>query len=229
MHLASRSPRPPSSPSSGRRRGGSSTTSSARCKDRLCGHERGGRHSAPSRGPAALVAVARRNSDEGKGALRAAGRAPLRADDLLPGDPGRAAADLRPRRLLDAALYLPGVLMDLFAQIDRWARRAPERPAHISGARALTYGELIRRSDALADDGAPIAVVGNKEPEMLIAFLGAVKSGRPYVPLDTSLPAQRIERIVASSGAALTLTPARVAELSGGADPAPPRGHDPAE
>ena len=45
---------------------------------------------------------------------------------------------------------------------------------------------------------------------MLVAFLGAVKSGRPYVPIDTSIPAQRVERIVANAGAALTLTPARV-------------------
>ncbi len=111
--------------------------------------------------------------------------------------------------------------IDLLARIDNWARVAPRRPAHVSG-RMLTYEELVARSDCLAsqiahklpDDGSPVAVLGHKEPEMLIAFLGAVKAGHPYIPLDTSIPAQRIERIVASSGARLSLTPTQVAELA---------------
>ena len=108
--------------------------------------------------------------------------------------------------------------MHLLEQIDRWGHLTPDQPAHISDGRVLTYGELLARSDAVAawldaelgDSRAPVAVHGHKEPEMLVAFLGAVKSGRPYVPIDTSIPAQRVERIVANAGAALTLTPARV-------------------
>ena len=91
--------------------------------------------------------------------------------------------------------------MNLIEQIDHWALAAPNAIAHISGDQRLTYGELRRRSDALAahltthfgDDCSPIAVLGHREPEMLIAFLGAVKSRRPYVPLDTVLPQQRID------------------------------------
>ena len=109
--------------------------------------------------------------------------------------------------------------MHLLEQIDRWARLAPDKAAHVSGDRVLTYGELVTRADLLAawlqiklgDDYSPVAVLGHKEPEMLIAFLGAVKSGRPYVPIDTSIPAQRVERIVAAAHAALTLTPETVA------------------
>lgn len=111
--------------------------------------------------------------------------------------------------------------MHLIDRIDHWGRVSPDRAAHRSGERVLTYGELLARSDALAawldaelgDNRAPVAVHGHKEPEMLIAFLGAVKSGRPYVPIDISIPGQRVERIVQTAGAALTLTPARVAEL----------------
>jgi D-alanine--poly(phosphoribitol) ligase subunit 1 len=112
--------------------------------------------------------------------------------------------------------------MHLIERIDRWARETPDRAAHISGERTLTFGELTRRSDALAawlqgefgDDRSPVAVHGHKEPEMLIAFLGTVKSGRPYVPIDAAIPAQRVERIVASAKAAITLTPERIAQLS---------------
>ncbi|PWT79949.1 MAG: D-alanine--poly(phosphoribitol) ligase subunit DltA [Acidobacteria bacterium] len=112
--------------------------------------------------------------------------------------------------------------MNLLDQIDNWALTAPNNIAHISGDRTLRYDELGRRSDALAahlterlgDDRSPIAVLGHREPEMLIAFLGAVKSGRPYIPLDTALPQQRIEKILAISCPELLLTPEDVAQLS---------------
>ena len=112
--------------------------------------------------------------------------------------------------------------MDLLARIDHWADVCTgTRPRTSAETARLTYGELRAQSDALAahleerlgDNRAPIAVIGHKEPEMLIAFLGAVKSGRPYVPIDLSIPAQRAERIVQNAGAALTLTPALVREM----------------
>ena len=119
--------------------------------------------------------------------------------------------------------------MNLIEQIDRWALAAPNAIAHISGDQRLTYGELRRRSDLLAmqlakrfgDDRSPIAVLGHREPEMLIAFLGAVKSRRPYVPLDTVLPQQRIDKILAISRPALLLKPDDVARLSCVATTAP--------
>ena len=114
--------------------------------------------------------------------------------------------------------------MNLIQRIDHWATAAPEATAHLSGDSSLTYGELRRHSDQLAsyltkrfsDDGRPIAVLGHREPEMLIAFLGAVKSGRPYVPIDIALPQTRIDQILASSNAALTLTPDQIRQFSTG-------------
>ena len=112
--------------------------------------------------------------------------------------------------------------MNLIERVDHWAAVAPDAVAHISGLRRLTYDELRRRSDALAlyfngrfaDDRSPIAVLGHREPEMLIAFLGAVKSGRPYVPIDTALPQQRIDKIVATSLAAALLSTEDIAQFS---------------
>jgi D-alanine--poly(phosphoribitol) ligase subunit 1 len=112
--------------------------------------------------------------------------------------------------------------MHLLDRIDHWGRTTPDRIAHRSGARTLTYGELLARSDALAawiqaelgDTHVPIAVHGHKEPEMLIAFLAAVKSGRPYVPIDYSIPPARVDRILQNADAALVLTPERVAALA---------------
>jgi len=114
--------------------------------------------------------------------------------------------------------------VNLIQRIDHWAASAPERIAHLSGDKTLTYGELGRCSDGLAsyltahfgDDRRPIAVLGHREPEMLIAFLGSVKSGRPYVPIDTALPQPRIDQIVATSRAAFVLTPDQIRQFSSG-------------
>jgi D-alanine--poly(phosphoribitol) ligase subunit 1 len=112
--------------------------------------------------------------------------------------------------------------VNLIERIDHWAKVAPEAVAHVSGDRSLTYGDLRERSDTFAahllerfgDDSSPIAVLGHREPEILIAFLGAVKSGRPYVPIDSALPQQRIDKIVATSRAAALLGAGDVAQAS---------------
>jgi D-alanine--poly(phosphoribitol) ligase subunit 1 len=112
--------------------------------------------------------------------------------------------------------------VNLPERIDHWAAVAPQRIAHVSDGRALSYGELRVRSDTLAayladrfgSDCAPIAVLGHREPEMLVAFLGAVKSGRPYVPIDTALPQQRIEKVLAISRPAMLLTAQDTTRLS---------------
>ncbi len=108
--------------------------------------------------------------------------------------------------------------MDLLERIKRRATDAADAIAHISGNRSLTYGELLERSSALAcdlesnlgDDRSPIAVLGHREPEMLIAFIGIVISGRSYIPLDTALPKQRIQNILSAAGVRLCLTPADI-------------------
>jgi len=111
--------------------------------------------------------------------------------------------------------------MDLLERIDAWRRLVPERVAHRSPHGSLTYAQLAQGSDAVAacitrslpDDRSPVVVVGHKESSMLLGFLGSVKAGHPYVPLDTSLPAQRVERVVESAGAHLVLTPPRIDEM----------------
>jgi len=111
--------------------------------------------------------------------------------------------------------------MDLIERIDQRSRETPARIAHNSGKQTLTYAELTRCSNALAEslskqlpgNHSPIAIQGHKEPEMLIAFLGAVKSGHAYIPLDTSLPSQRVKTILETAKASMLLTPNKVNEL----------------
>ncbi len=115
----------------------------------------------------------------------------------------------------------------LFERLQSWADQFPDRPAHVAASvgttatLGFTYRELLVRTRAVAaslcrrvpDDGSPVIVLGHKEPEMLAGFLGAVGAGHPYIPLDDSLPAHRVEKIVAASGAAVLLTPMEIAAL----------------
>ncbi len=113
--------------------------------------------------------------------------------------------------------------MHLLDLIQQWVLGHPERDAHRSGDRRMSYGELGERSDLfgawldreLEGKPGPVAVHGHKEPEMLVAFLAAVKCGRAYVPIDISVPAQRVERIIEGAGAALVVTPDLVARVLG--------------
>ncbi len=115
--------------------------------------------------------------------------------------------------------------MHLLDRIESHARTSPDRLAHVSGDRRMTHGELSARSNALAawldaqlgDKRAPVAVHGHKEPEMLVAFLAAVKSGRPYVPIDYMTPEARMARVIEIAGAEVVLNPAKVAEIVGAA------------
>ena len=111
--------------------------------------------------------------------------------------------------------------MNLIEKIDRWSKLAPDRLAHISGKGKMSYQRLTEDSDILAaylattlpDDSSPLAVVGHKEPEMIVAFLAAVKSGHTYIPIDISLPAQRAKIIMETAGASFSLTPTEIAAL----------------
>lgn len=40
---------------------------------------------------------------------------------------------------------------------------------------------------------------------MIVSFLGSVKAGHPYIPVDLSIPSERIAKIIESSGAELLI------------------------
>ncbi|MGG5358173.1 MULTISPECIES: D-alanine--poly(phosphoribitol) ligase subunit DltA [unclassified Enterococcus] len=84
--------------------------------------------------------------------------------------------------------------------IDYWGVTDPDRVAYQNNE-TYTFGELKQASDALAfyleelNEG-PIAVFGNLEFEMIVAFLGSVKAGHAYLPIEANTPKERIESII---------------------------------
>lgn len=106
----------------------------------------------------------------------------------------------------------------LFEKIDEWAKLCPKRLAHRYRDQTLTYAQLKMSSDDVAawlhqegeqrgiQRGTPIVVYGHKESEMLTCFIGCVKAGFPYIPVDSSVPPERVRQIIAASGARLLLS-----------------------
>ncbi|MFP3122685.1 D-alanine--poly(phosphoribitol) ligase subunit DltA [Ectobacillus funiculus] len=105
--------------------------------------------------------------------------------------------------------------MNLLEQIEKWSIETPDRLAFVWRDERLTFGQLKQYSDALAawiireyeQDASPIMVYGHMQPEMVACFLACVKAGHAYIPVDASIPAERVLRIAENSGAKLLLSP----------------------
>ena len=105
--------------------------------------------------------------------------------------------------------------MELLNRIRRYAECVPEYFAFKNPKtdEALNYKTLALLSDRIAGylvkdfsaDKSPIVVYGHKSPLMIVAFLGCVKAGHPYCPVDTSMPDERIRDIIEVSGAELLI------------------------
>lgn len=94
--------------------------------------------------------------------------------------------------------------MNILEKLYFYAKNQGQNLAIRSGDSCLTYEELDLYSSRLANfiqqacgaDKSPVVVYGHKQIEMILCFLAAVKSGRPYCPLDISMPDSRINDII---------------------------------
>lgn len=88
--------------------------------------------------------------------------------------------------------------------------RGSKRAAVIHNDETTSFGDLWKRSEAiagflesrhLADNKTPVVIYGNKETDIIAVMHGALKSGLAYVPVDTSYPLERLEKIMNQIGA----------------------------
>ncbi|MDN3015221.1 D-alanine--poly(phosphoribitol) ligase subunit DltA [Paenibacillus sp. BSR1-1] len=97
--------------------------------------------------------------------------------------------------------------MRILNTIRELAQIQPETLAYISPSSEISYSELWRQSEQVADfllnqdlqKQSPILVYGHMEASMLVSFIGSVKSGHPYIPVDTSIPSERVINIINSA------------------------------
>lgn len=103
--------------------------------------------------------------------------------------------------------------MKLLRCIAQHAARNPEQIAFRTEDKALNYKKLWNRSSRLAsfiqaiqlERQTPVVVYGHMGMDMPVSFLACAQAGHPYIPVDTSIPMERVRLIVEKSGAGLVI------------------------
>jgi amino acid adenylation domain-containing protein len=155
--------------------------------------------------------------------------------------------------LLDAALGDPGLCLDDLPVLEEGSRHQitaewndhqsafpersvpelfeeqatlrPDAVAAVFGEERLTYAELDRRANRLANFlrglgvglGTPVAIYLERSLDMVVSTLAVLKAGGAYVPLDTSYPEERLTFMLEDVGAPVLITRAEHLGLFSGA------------
>ncbi|MEV4490016.1 amino acid adenylation domain-containing protein [Micromonospora coxensis] len=107
----------------------------------------------------------------------------------------------------------------LHALVEAGLADAPEQIAVTAPEGSLTRGELAARANRIAHrlrragagPGTIVAVHAERSLDLIAALVGVLKSGAAYLPLDPDYPPQRLQYMLADSGAAVLLTQRRLA------------------
>ncbi len=98
--------------------------------------------------------------------------------------------------------------------IDQVAYNFKDRVAVTDSNSSITYQTLIERANRLAqmlgskgiNPGDRVAILLDRSVNTVVALLAVLKTGSAYVPLDSVLPAERLNYMIEDSGARLLLT-----------------------
>ena len=103
--------------------------------------------------------------------------------------------------------------------LERTAEAYPEKTAWASVNGSISFRETEETAKrigsgiaAMGVSSAPVAVVLDKEVTTVAAFLGVVYSGRPYAPIDATLPDSRIVKILSCLQPSLVVTEEKYTE-----------------
>ncbi|HEX3048709.1 MAG TPA: amino acid adenylation domain-containing protein, partial [Bacillota bacterium] len=104
-------------------------------------------------------------------------------------------------------------LVELF---EAQAGKNPDQVAVVSGAEQITYSVLNGKANQIArmlrnlglKENCIAGILLEPSIEMVLAILGILKAGGAYLPIETTLPPERINYILEDSGAGILLTQA---------------------
>jgi len=103
------------------------------------------------------------------------------------------------------------LIQDLFIE---QARRTPERPAIISSTRTLSYADLLsvvrgighRLRGVGVKPNTLVAIVMDKGWEQIAGVLGSLEAGAAYLPIDASVPEERLRFLLEDGEVEVVLT-----------------------
>lgn len=93
-----------------------------------------------------------------------------------------------------------GGKMDFLKRFEQVVNQQPEKIAFIHREETMTYRALDLLSDNLGqkllNSKKPLIVYGHMSKWMLVGMLASLKAGIGYVPIDVSIPRERIDKII---------------------------------
>jgi amino acid adenylation domain-containing protein len=101
----------------------------------------------------------------------------------------------------------------ILSDIAKLAARCSSRPAITFDGSSMSYGELDRRSHAVARElarrgivtGAVVAVLASRSLELPVVLLGIMRSGGAYLPLDSEYPPARLAQMLEDARPSLVI------------------------
>jgi amino acid adenylation domain-containing protein len=93
--------------------------------------------------------------------------------------------------------------------LEEAAAAYPDKRAFFDEKESLTFRELWDTARSVGgalraqNRGGPVAICMKRSPRMIAAFLGAIYSGKPYIPLEEEMGRHRIELILRESRSAV--------------------------
>ncbi|SPM37061.1 non-ribosomal peptide synthetase, partial [Mycobacterium rhizamassiliense] len=156
----------------------------------------------------------------------------LSSIDLLDADEQAGLDELGKRAVLTEESTPTSVPALWAEQVERVGQSVALR----CGDRSLTYRELEEASNRLAHmlvgrgvgPGECVALLSPRSADAIVAILAVVKTGAAYLPIDPSVPAARLQFMVADATPAVALTTAELAERFEGCELAVVDINDPA-
>jgi amino acid adenylation domain-containing protein len=110
------------------------------------------------------------------------------------------------RRMIDTMSGTPSprATETVLDAIERWATSVPEATALRHGDTTVSYGELLDRSGHVASHLRDVGVVGGdrvvvaleRGPDLIAGFLGVMRAGAAYIPVEPSSPGERVSVII---------------------------------
>ena len=108
----------------------------------------------------------------------------------------------------------------IYELAERQARMRADAIAVVFEDQHVTYGELISRAGMLASRIAPhvksgrslVGVLVDRSPDIVVAILGVLKNGATYLPIDPSIPDERLLNVLDQTAVVVT-SPSLAAKL----------------
>lgn len=103
----------------------------------------------------------------------------------------------------------------IIERLKKMTERNPDAICYDDGTQQYSFELLMQQSDKVASylnqqtaltKKAPILVFGGLQFEMLITFLGCMKAGHAYIPVDGHTPSERLEQIISIAKPAMVIS-----------------------